>query len=84
MAASDFAERNQGTEDKPVKQLLACFLAGLAVVAGGIVVSDLCGDLLNGMPYGSAVNRGRGMYLCVVLITCTGVIVLHPDRGGKT
>ena len=29
----------------------------------------------NGMDYGSACVLGMGMYLCVVVVTCTGIIV---------
>ena len=34
--------------------------------------SDICGDFFNGMDYGSACVLGIGMYLCVVVVTCTG------------
>jgi hypothetical protein len=37
--------------------------------------SDICGDFFNGMDYGSACVLGIGMYLCVVVVTCTGIIV---------
>ena len=37
--------------------------------------SDICGDFFNGMDYGSACVLGMGMYLCVVVVTCTGIIV---------
>ena len=37
--------------------------------------SDICGNFFNGMDYGSACLLGMGMYLCIVVVTCTGIIV---------
>ena len=62
------------------KRILKYFLAGLAVAAGGMLFSDIAGDFFNGMDYGSAGNLGIGMYLCVVVVTCTGIIVSHLDK----
>ncbi len=45
----------------------------LAIV--GMVFSYFCGELFNGMNYGSACVLGMGMYLCVVIVTCTGIII---------
>ena len=39
------------------------------------VFSDICGGFFNGMDYGSACVLGMGMYLCVVVTTCTGIII---------
>jgi hypothetical protein len=62
------------------KRILKYFLAGLAVAAGGMLFSDIAGAFFNGMDYGSAVDLGIGMYLCVVVVTCTGIIVSHLDK----
>lgn len=43
----------------------------LAIV--GMFFADICGSFFNGMEYGSACVLG--MYLCVVIVTCTGIIV---------
>lgn len=51
------------------------FVIGCVVAIIGMFFSDICGSLFNGMDYGSACVLGIGMYLCVVVITCTGVIV---------
>ena len=33
------------------------------------------GSFFNGVDYGSACLLGMGMYLCIVVVTCTGIIV---------
>ena len=63
-----------------IKKVLRYFWIGIAVAIGGMFLSDILGDLFNGMPYGDAVGLGIGMYLCVVVITCTGIIVSHIDK----
>lgn len=62
------------------KRILKYFLIGVAVAVGGMFFLDLTGDFFNGMPYGDAVTLGIGMYVCIVVITCTGVIVSHIER----
>lgn len=62
------------------KKVLGYFLAGVIVAVGGMLFSDIAGGLFNGMEYGDAVNLGIGMYLCVVVVTCTGIIVSHLDK----
>lgn len=47
---------------------------------GGMFFSDLTGSLFNGMPYGDAVTLGIGMYLCVVVVVCTGMIISRLDK----
>ena len=51
------------------------FAVGCIVAIIGMFFSDICGSFFNGMDYGSACVLGMGMYLCVVVITCTGIIV---------
>ena len=48
---------------------------GCVIAIVGMFFSDICGNFFNGMDYGSACVLGMGMYLCVVVVTCTGIIV---------
>lgn len=52
---------------------------GIAVAVGGMFISDISGDFFNGMDYGSAAVLGMCMYLCVVVVTCTGIVVSKID-----
>ena len=58
-----------------MKKVWIYFAIGCVVAIIGMFFSDICGDFFNGMDYGSACILGIGMYLCVVVITCTGIIV---------
>lgn len=58
-----------------MKEIGRCFVIGCVVAIIGMFFSDICGGFFNGMDYGSACVLGMGMYLCVVLVTCTGIIV---------
>lgn len=58
-------------------------LAGIAVAIGGMFVSMFVGSIFNGMDVGSAANLGIGMYLCVVVVTCTGIIVSKFDKNSE-
>ena len=60
------------------------FIAGIAVAIGGLFVSDLLGNLFNGMDYGSAAVLGICMYLCVVVVTCTGIIISKLDKTANS
>lgn len=55
-------------------------LAGIATAIGGMFVSDFFGIFFNGMDYGSASVLGICMYLCIVIVTCTGIIVSKLDE----
>lgn len=51
-------------------------LFGVVVAIGGIFFSALCGNFFNGLrDYGSAVVFGIGLYLCIVVVTYTGLIL---------
>ena len=63
-----------------MKKILQFVLAGIAVASGGMFVSDLVGHFFNGMDYGSASVLGICLYLCVVVVTCTGIIVSKLDK----
>lgn len=58
-----------------MKEIGRYFLMGCVAAIVGMFFSDICGDFFNGMDYGSACVLGMGMFLCVVVITCTGIIV---------
>lgn len=64
-----------------MKKTLQFILAGIAVAIGGLFVSDLLGNFFNGMDYGSASVLGICMYLCVVVVACTGIIVSKLDQN---
>ena len=70
----------QKLESKAWRTILGYFVIGLAVAVGGVLFSDLCGNFFNGMEYGAACTVGIGLYLCVVVITCTGIIVSHLEK----
>lgn len=56
-------------------------LIGIIVAIGGMFFGELCGNLFNGLgDYGSAVVFGIGLYLCIVIVTCTGLILNRLDR----
>lgn len=59
-------------------------LAGIVVAIGGMFVSELTGKIFNGMDYGSASVLGIGMYLCVVVVACTGIIVSKLDKNSHS
>lgn len=64
-----------------MKKIWQSVLVGIIVAIGGMFVSELAGELFNGMDYGSASVLGIGMYLCVVVVTCTGIIVSKIDKN---
>lgn len=63
-----------------MKNIGGSLLAGILVAFGGLCVSDFVGGLFNGMEYGSACVLGACLYLCVVVVTCTGIIVSKLER----
>ena len=58
-----------------MKKIGTYFGIGCVVAIIGMFFSELCGSFFNGMEYGSACVLGMGMYLCVVVVTCTGIIL---------
>lgn len=64
-----------------MKKIWKYILAGIAAAVGGLFVSDLTGGIFNGMDYGSACVLGFCMYLCVVIVTCTGIIVTKLNKN---
>jgi len=64
-----------------MKKIWQYILAGIAAAVGGLFVSDLTGGIFNGMDYGNACVLGFCMYLCVVIVTCTGIIVTKLNKN---
>ena len=58
-----------------MKKIGTYFGIGCVVAIGGMFFSELCGSIFNGMEYGSACVLGMGMYLCVLVVICTGIIL---------
>ena len=58
-----------------MKKIGFYFLIGCIVAIGGIIFSDIWGQFFNGMDFGSLCVFGMGIYLCVVVVTCTGIII---------
>lgn len=59
-----------------MKNIWQYILMGIVVALGGLFVSDLVGNFFNGMDYGSGCVLGICMYLCAVVVTCTGVVLM--------
>lgn len=69
-----------------MKHVWQYILLGIAVAIGGMFVSDIAGDFFNGMGgYGFGCILGICMYLCIVIVTCTGIIItkLNKDKHSQ-
>lgn len=64
-----------------MKNVWQYILVGIAVAIGGMFLSDAAGKFFNGMDYGSACVLGICMYLCVVIVTCTGIIITKLNKS---
>lgn len=73
-----------------MKKIGTFFGIGCVLAIVGMFFADICGNFFNGMEYGSACVLGMGMYLCVVIVTCTGIVVSKlgdkatDDKKGKS
>ncbi len=64
-----------------MKNIWRYILLGIAVAIGGMFVSDIAGSFFNGMGgYGFGCILGICMYLCVVIVTCTGIIITKLNK----
>lgn len=63
-----------------MKKILQSIIIGIGAAIGGLFVSELTRHIFNGMDFGSAAVLGFGMYLCVVVVTCTGIIISKLDK----
>lgn len=66
-----------------MKKIGFYFLIGCIVAIGGIIFSAIWGQFFNGMDFGSACVLGMGMYLCVVVVTCTGIIITKIESKSR-
>ena len=58
-----------------------CLLIGIIVAIGGMFFSDLYGNIFNGSgDYRLSAIFGIGLYLCIVIVTCTGLILNRLDK----
>ena len=64
-----------------MKNIWQYILIGIIVAIGGMFVSDIVGNFFNGMDYGTACILGICMYLCVVIVTCTGIVVAKLNKN---
>ena len=67
-----------------MKKVGIFFVIGLVTAFIGVLVSDIFGSIFNGMDYGSACAVGMGVYLCVVVIMCTGIIVSKIEHESES
>lgn len=63
-----------------MKTIGISLLIGIAAAVGGIFFCDLFGAVFNGLGWETGRIIGMGVYLCVLLVVCTGVIL---SRLGK-
>ena len=67
-----------------MKKIGAYFAIGLIIAFIGVWVSDVLADIFNGLPYGAGAVLGMCAYLCVVVITCTGIIVSKIEEKSES
>ena len=58
-----------------MKKICAYFAVGCLLAIIGLFFAGNLRNLFNGLDDAAACVLGMGMYLCVVIVTCTGVIV---------
>ena len=66
------------------KNILSWFVIGLILAFAGVIFSEIMGEIFNGFPYGTGAVVGMGAYLCVIVITCTGIIVTKLDHSSDS
>ncbi len=68
-----------------MKKFAKYVLIGILVAIGGMFAAELAGDFFNGMDWDSAAVVGICMYLCVVIVTCTGLILskLEEEKNSQ-
>ncbi len=58
-----------------MKTIIRFLGISLLVAVGGIIFATIFGTLVNGLEYGVSMVLGIGVYLCIVVTVCTGVII---------
>ncbi len=54
---------------------------GILVDLGAMFFAELAGDFFNGMSWGDAAVLGGILYLCILIVVCTGVLLHHMDKN---
>ena len=65
---------------KLVKTILISVLAGVGTAIAGIVFAAIFGNWFNGFSLESATILGMLIFLCIVIVTCTGIIITKVDK----
>lgn len=56
-------------------------LVGLLVAFGGIVFCDIFGTVFNGMGWDTGRILGMGVYICITLVVCTGLLMAQIKKN---
>ncbi len=67
-------------EDLQLKRILRYLLIGIVTAIGGLYFSLVMNRFFNGE---GVLSVGIGMYLCMVVVTCTGWISTRIDKGSS-
>lgn len=57
-----------------MKNFLAYIFIGILVAFLGMVFAGLFASIFNGLDVGSGCATGIGVYLCIVVVVCTGIV----------
>ena len=69
-------------ENKDLWIITRYIILGIVVAIGGMFVSDIAGHIFNGLGgYGFGCILGICMYLCIVIVTCTGIVVSKIEKN---
>ena len=67
-----------------MKNIWKYILAGIVVAVVGLYVSGIAGRFFNGLGgYGFGCILGICIYLCIVVVTCTGIIIAKIDSKSR-
>ncbi len=65
-------------DEAQLRRILRYVFIGVIVAMGGLYFAMLMDSLFNGT---ETFVGGIGMYLCIVVVTCTGIILTRMDRN---
>ena len=60
--------------------IIKSILIGIATVVVGIIFAGLFSSVFNGFSLETAAIFGLGLYLCFVVVVCTGIIISKIDK----
>lgn len=63
-----------------MKTILISVLAGVGTAIVGAIFAAVFGNLFNGISLESATILGMLIFLCIVIVTCTGIIITKVDK----